>query len=134
MAAAGDALAALPERHAPAPRERRAARATSATRAPRASTAFAIDELTRALRNRPFALVVDCFDPHEPWTPPRKYLDLYGEKGYHGSLARQRAATRHSDYMAQAAVRRLPAVYGASVTLDRRLARPLPRPLRGQRG
>jgi arylsulfatase A-like enzyme len=27
--------------------------------------------------DRPFAVVVDTFQPHEPWTPPRKYLDLY---------------------------------------------------------
>ncbi len=77
---------------------------------------FAIDELTRALRNRPFALVVDCFDPHEPWTPPRKYLDLYGDKGDHGSWPGNVRYGR-ADYMAREAVRRLPTVYGASVTM-----------------
>src|SRR5436190_20480508 len=25
----------------------------------------------------PFFLWVDCFDPHEPWDPPRAYADLY---------------------------------------------------------
>jgi arylsulfatase A-like enzyme len=25
----------------------------------------------------PFCLWVDCFDPHEPWDPPRAYADLY---------------------------------------------------------
>lgn len=31
----------------------------------------------------PFFLYVDCFDPHEPWDPPRKYVDLY-DPGYQG--------------------------------------------------
>ncbi len=35
--------------------------------------------LERAARKRPFALVVDTFQPHEPWTPPRKYLELYAD-------------------------------------------------------
>ncbi|MGB2711242.1 MAG: sulfatase, partial [Conexibacter sp.] len=77
----------------------------------------AIHELARATKaRRPFALVVDCFDPHEPWTPPRKYLDLYGDDHYAGSWPGN-VQYRHADYMARAAVRRLPAVYGASVTM-----------------
>jgi arylsulfatase A-like enzyme len=76
----------------------------------------AISELAGALRNRPFALVVDCFDPHEPWTPPRRYLDLYSERGYKGSLPGT-VRYRHADYMAREAIQRLPAVYGASVTM-----------------
>jgi arylsulfatase A-like enzyme len=35
--------------------------------------------LERGARQRPFALVVDTFQPHEPWTPPRKYLELYAD-------------------------------------------------------
>jgi arylsulfatase A-like enzyme len=27
---------------------------------------------------KPFALVLDCFDPHEPWDPPAKYIELHG--------------------------------------------------------
>lgn len=27
--------------------------------------------------NSPFFLWVDCFDPHEPWDPPKEYADLY---------------------------------------------------------
>ena len=29
-------------------------------------------------RRQPFALVVDCFDPHEPWDPAPRYLRRYG--------------------------------------------------------
>ena len=31
----------------------------------------------------PFFLYIDCFDPHEPFDPPRKYVDLY-DPGYQG--------------------------------------------------
>ena len=31
-----------------------------------------------ARRDRPFALVVDTYEPHEPWTPPARFLDRYG--------------------------------------------------------
>ena len=43
--------------------------------------ARALDE---AASHQPFAMVVDTFEPHEPWTPPRKYIDMYGERGYRG--------------------------------------------------
>jgi arylsulfatase A-like enzyme len=76
----------------------------------------AIDELPRALKNRPFALVVDCFDPHEPWTPPQKYLDMYGGRGYHGTWPGN-VRYQRSGYMPKAAVARLPTVYSASVTM-----------------
>jgi arylsulfatase A-like enzyme len=42
------------------------------------------DLLDDARRREPFALVVDCFDPHEPWSTPKKYLDMYGDPGYEG--------------------------------------------------
>jgi arylsulfatase A-like enzyme len=38
----------------------------------------AIQALDRAARRRPFAIVVDSFQPHEPWTPPAAYLELNG--------------------------------------------------------
>ncbi len=47
---------------------------------------FAAKVMTDAVRtleagawHRPFAMVVDCYEPHEPWTPPPKYADMYGE-------------------------------------------------------
>ena len=43
----------------------------------------AMDYLEVARETQPFFLVVDSFDPHEPWDPPKKYIDLYGE-GYNG--------------------------------------------------
>ena len=35
-------------------------------------------------REQDFLLFVDCFDPHEPWDPPRWYLDRYAP-GYRGT-------------------------------------------------
>jgi arylsulfatase A-like enzyme len=32
-----------------------------------------------AARHGPFALVVDTYEPHEPWTPPPRFLDMYGD-------------------------------------------------------
>jgi arylsulfatase A-like enzyme len=43
----------------------------------------ALEELNRAAARRgPFALVVDTYEPHEPWTPSPRFLDMYG--GWHG--------------------------------------------------
>jgi arylsulfatase A-like enzyme len=40
----------------------------------------ALHELNRAAARRgPFALVVDTYEPHEPWTPPPRFLDMYGD-------------------------------------------------------
>lgn len=34
--------------------------------------------------DRPFYLLVDCFDPHEPWEAPEAYYRMYGDPGYDG--------------------------------------------------
>ncbi len=33
---------------------------------------------------QPFYLLVDCFDPHEPWDAPQKYYEMYGDPDYDG--------------------------------------------------
>ena len=43
------------------------------------------DALGTAAKRRPFALFVDTYEPHEPWTPPRRFVDLYGDPDYHGA-------------------------------------------------
>jgi arylsulfatase A-like enzyme len=37
-----------------------------------------------AERGEPFYLLVDCFDPHEPWEAPEDYYRMYGDAGYSG--------------------------------------------------
>ena len=76
----------------------------------------AVDVLREAGGERPFALVVDCFDPHEPWDPPRKYLNRYGDPRYRGVEPGDVRYT-HASYLTAAERRRLPAVYAATVTM-----------------
>ncbi len=67
----------------------------------------------------PFCLVVDCFEPHEPWCPPRRYVDMYGDPDYRGpepSVPRYARA----DYLSDTLLERMQTVYAASVTqMDR---------------
>jgi arylsulfatase A-like enzyme len=39
--------------------------------------------LQKSYQAQPFFLLVDTFDPHEPWDPPRSYVDHY-DPGYQG--------------------------------------------------
>jgi arylsulfatase A-like enzyme len=73
--------------------------------------------LDEAVTRQPFALVVDSFDPHEPWTPPRKYLDLYGDPGYHGPEPSTARYLRSRDYTSKRLVDRMRQVYSAEVTM-----------------
>jgi arylsulfatase A-like enzyme len=79
----------------------------------------AADMLDDARRRQPFALTVDCFDPHEPWSPPRKYIDMYGDPGYEGP------EVGVTDYgfarnFTPELLRRLRAVYAAECTMTDR--------------
>ena len=69
---------------APLPRQRPLLATTRRSRSPRACSATARGCSRRRSRQRPFCLVVDTFEPHEPWTPPRHYIDMYGDPDYHG--------------------------------------------------
>ncbi len=40
--------------------------------------------LEEARLRQPFCLTIDCFDPHEPWSPTPKYVDMYKHPGYEG--------------------------------------------------
>ena len=55
--------------------------------------------LDQAATQRPFALVLDTYEPHEPWTPPRKYIDLYDDPDYHGPEPGMPRYGLISDYM-----------------------------------
>jgi arylsulfatase A-like enzyme len=75
--------------------------------------------LDMAQMRKPFALVVDCFDPHEPWSPPKKYIDMYGDPDYKGP---EIGVTRYgfARYFTDEQLRRLHAVYAAEVTMTDR--------------
>ncbi len=76
-----------------------------------------------AARHRPFALVVDTFEPHEPWTPPRRYVDMYGDPDYHGPEPARPYYAPVSRYLHGAdlvLVDRMKALYAAEVTMTDR--------------
>jgi arylsulfatase A-like enzyme len=78
----------------------------------------AADLLNEARMRQPFALTVDCFDPHEPWSPPRKYIDMYGDPGYRGPDI---GVTRYGfSHFSEEQLRRLHAIYAGEVTMTDR--------------
>jgi len=62
-----------------------------------------------------FFLLIDCFDPHEPWDPPREYVDMY-DPGYRG---REIIVPRYgpSDYLSTAELKHMRALYAGEVTM-----------------
>ena len=73
--------------------------------------------LVAAKRRRRFLMVVDCFDPHEPWTPPRRYLDMYGDPDFRGYEIADVGYTHASNYLGDRQVARLRTTYKACVTM-----------------
>jgi arylsulfatase A-like enzyme len=82
------------------------------------------EALAVAARNRPFALVVDAYEPHEPWTPPRDYTRLYGDPDYRGPEPSMPRYGRVENWLtaddAETVLERLRAVYAAEVTMTDR--------------
>jgi arylsulfatase A-like enzyme len=80
--------------------------------------------LDTAVRQRPFALVVDTFEPHEPWTPPRKYVDMYGDPDYHGPEPARPYYAPVDRYLhgrsGEVLLERMRALYAAEVTMTDR--------------
>jgi len=75
-----------------------------------------------ARSDRPFLLVVDSFDPHEPWDPPAYYTDLY-DPGY-GGIEVITPKYGPQDYLTPAELRHMRALYAGEVTMtDRWLGR-----------
>ena len=75
-------------------------------------------------RQRPFALVIDTFEPHEPWTPPRRYIDMYGDPDYRGPEPSKPYYTAVGKYLhgreRGVLLRRMRALYAAEVTMTDR--------------
>jgi arylsulfatase A-like enzyme len=63
-----------------------------------------------------FFLLVDVFDPHEPWDPPEKYLRLYADPDYQGpSIMDPRYGS--SENLTEAQLQHMRARYAAEVTM-----------------
>jgi arylsulfatase A-like enzyme len=71
--------------------------------------------LETANKGEPFFLMVDCFDPHEPWDPPQEYISLYDE-GYNGP---EPIVPEYSDagWIGERELERMRNLYAAEVTM-----------------
>jgi arylsulfatase A-like enzyme len=74
------------------------------------------DYLEHIKEAQPFFLLVDSFDPHEPWDPPRKYVDLYGDPDYSG---REPTVPNYSDasWITKEELKRMRALYAGEITM-----------------
>jgi arylsulfatase A-like enzyme len=79
---------------------------------------MASEFLETAGRGQPYFLMVDCFDPHEPWDPPEEYVSLYDEP-YDGS---EPTVPEYSDagWIGERELERMRALYAAEVTMTDR--------------
>jgi len=79
---------------------------------------MASDFLQRADKGEPFFLLVDCFDPHEPWDPPERYVSIYDE-GYDGP---EPIVPEYGDagWIGERELERMRALYAAEVTMTDR--------------
>ncbi len=66
-------------------------------------------------RREPFFLYVDSFDPHEPWDAPAWYAEMY-DPGYEGEVVDYPLYAR-ADFLSEAELRHVRALYAAEVTL-----------------
>jgi arylsulfatase A-like enzyme len=82
----------------------------------------ALDEAVAS--GRPFALVLDTFEPHEPWTPPESYIRLYARGRWRGgepSMGRYAEVRRWlSRGRAGPVLERMRDLYAAEVTMTDR--------------
>jgi arylsulfatase A-like enzyme len=77
-----------------------------------------------AAAHQPFALVADTYEPHEPWTPPRTYINLYGDSRYRGAEPCMSRYARVSEWLshprAEPVLTRMRDLYAAEVTMTDR--------------
>ena len=69
-------------------------------------------------RDRQFFLLIDCFDPHEPWDPPTEYVKAYDD-GYDGP---EPIVPNYSDasWIGERELERMRNLYSAEVTMTDR--------------
>jgi arylsulfatase A-like enzyme len=81
----------------------------------------ALNALDEAARQRPFAMVVDSYEPHEPWTPPPKFLKIYGDPDWRGPNPAMPRYGRASNWLDPEergpVIQRMRDLYAAEVTM-----------------
>jgi arylsulfatase A-like enzyme len=82
---------------------------------------LATEALEEAAARRPFALMVDTYQPHEPWTPPPSYLSLYGDPGWSAPEPAMPRYSRTSNWLSESdrdpVLQRMRDLYSATVTM-----------------
>lgn len=61
--------------------------------------------------------IIDEFDPHEPWDPPKKYLDLYVDKSYDGPKAINPIYSNDLSFIKEDELKYMRACYAGEVTM-----------------
>ncbi len=72
--------------------------------------------LRQIRKSQPFFLLVDSFDVHEPWDPPQRYIDLYGDPDYRGPNP---IVPNYSDasWLTDGQLERMRNLYAAEITM-----------------
>jgi arylsulfatase A-like enzyme len=85
---------------------------------------FAPQVFSRAIRwiqhnagHQDFFLMIDGFDPHEPWDPPDHYTALYGDPDYKGHDYVAPEYGRIEGYLTQEEFARVKALYAGEITM-----------------
>ena len=77
----------------------------------------AMDWLECNYRRKDFFLMIDSFDPHEPWDPPQHYIDMY-DPGYKGRVIESPpAGLRKAMGITDRELKHMRARYAAEVTM-----------------
>lgn len=72
--------------------------------------------LSVAGRSQPFLLVVDSYDPHEPWAPPASYIARYDDPRFDGTEPRT-PQYGSSAYLTESELARMDVLYSAEVSM-----------------
>ena len=79
---------------------------------------WAMDFLEDNQNAQPFYLMVDCFDPHEPWDAPKMYYDMYADPEFDGRFfVHARYAPAERSGYTKAEVENMRANYSGLVSL-----------------
>lgn len=75
----------------------------------------AMDYLTAAIKtDKPFLLLIDAYDPHEPWDPPERYINLYDDEDGPNLMS---SKSGRSARLGEKKLKRMHALYSAEVTM-----------------
>ena len=64
-----------------------------------------------------FFLMIDSFDPHEPWDPPRHYIDMYADPDFHGKEYVLAPYGPVDENLSDDELRHVQALYAAEITM-----------------